>query len=409
MGRLRSGVRDHIERLNAIDLANWHLLVVAGSSVYLSAFVLEVLLDPGGVLVLPEYSFYGTMNAILPLFSSLDERPDCGVSLLPAGPAEGCRLTAATRDRHMSRCPAVQRIRREASGGFRQGASTPGAAGRVNTVLWLTCPTTLGAVYSRDELSEIARVAKNHGLAVVCDEIFAGLGNFGDHLSPAAVDAFEDRFLCIGTTLKGFNFYDGDHVVETELADLGDIFTEDINTFAGAISYCYSRNGAWLADVAEAMENHPFTVTRATFAAELVTRTGQAYFAALSEQYRRDREHALAALSALIAEINRSPAGQARSVLQLMCEPSAGYLVGFTIDRSVAAAFGIQDAAEFAAFLTCFVGVSLDVATGARPLAPIALRFNCSKPLATIDEAVARIRGNLGAAAAGGFGGAKHY
>ena len=259
-------------------------VITAGSSVYLAPHILSALMQPGDTVLVPEFTFYGTLNCILPLFHQMPGTEDCRAEIARTDWSDGGKITVDILERQIAR------------------ADRP-ACSRGPTVLWLASPTNLGAIYSASELKMIAGFAHDHDLTVVCDEAFAGLTNRKPYVSPWAVDAFGDRLVCLGTTSKLFELYDGDHILYTDLAASGDIFTEDVNIWSGCVAYFMTRNTRARQAIWWAIADHPFTLTRAVFSSKIICATPEQHFEARNRDVDRNRDLSCTLISKLSGSI----------------------------------------------------------------------------------------------------------
>lgn len=84
-----------------------------------------------------------------------------------------------------------------------RGAGTPG--GRPARVLILNSPhNPTGRVFTRDELTRIAAVCREHDLIAICDEVYEHLAFDGAHVPLTTIDGMEDRTLTVSSAGKTF-------------------------------------------------------------------------------------------------------------------------------------------------------------------------------------------------------------
>lgn len=77
------------------------------------------------------------------------------------------------------------------------------AIGRRTRAIFLATPNNpTGAVYTRDELSAIAALCRNHDLWLVSDEVYGDLVYGGRHVSPSILPGMAERTITIGSLSK---------------------------------------------------------------------------------------------------------------------------------------------------------------------------------------------------------------
>lgn len=378
--RLRTVAARRFSQVLGVAVHKYEFSVVAGSSVYLSSFVLESLMQPGSTLLVPEFSFYGTLNTILPLFRDRRPRPDCTVRVLPADERHDFKVTAGQLDYTIRACRAS------------------GDRTRAPKVVWITNPTNLGAVYSRDELDSLARVILQHGLFVISDEIFAGLGNHGRHVSLASIDGLAENLVVIGSSSKYMSFYDGDHILNTEIVPLTNLVTENVNILAGGLSYYLTRSEQCSRMIGDRVGGHCFTLRRAFYSAEILEQTPDSYFVENSAGYEQDRDLTLTHLRETTERLVSRPGllrSSDRPVVRPLVEPRTGQFLGLDFDRRVLAHIEITDGAQLAAFFHAHSGLKLENITSGADPGCIALRMNFSTFPDVLREATRRLEDSL--------------
>lgn len=91
-----------------------------------------------------------------------------------------------------------------AENGFHPVAETIAAAVTERTVaIFLATPNNpTGAIYSREELTAIGEICREHDLWLVSDEVYGALTYKREHLSPAALPGLADRTVTISSLSK---------------------------------------------------------------------------------------------------------------------------------------------------------------------------------------------------------------
>jgi aspartate/methionine/tyrosine aminotransferase len=369
LGHLRTLVAERYTEALEYRIPAAQLGLVAGSSVYLSTFVLEALMPPGSVLLVPDFSFYGTLNAILSMHRNQRWRPDSVVRAVPGTAANDYKLSPRALAAAIANDPVPTKV------------------------VWVTNPTNLGAIYSREELDALADVINRYDLYVIGDEFYAGLGSEECHVSLAALPSLAERLVLLCSSSKLVNFYDGDHILHLEQREPVNMLTEDINVFAGGFSFFFTHNQGLAARIWAQIGYHPFTLRRCIYAAALLEHTPIEEFRANSEGSRADRKRASALLDVLVQDLSgtaeQAPHGGA--LVWPLVTPRTGQYFALEFDREKCRRFGIRDAAQLAAFLYAEARVKLEVALSLTDHDLLGLRLNFSVPDEQLQRAFRRL------------------
>lgn len=168
---LKEAIAGKLERENGIRRLDPKTEIVVGGGAHLILFdLMQAFVNPGDEVICarpgsPTYFYYNTvLNGGTPVFVSL--RPERRFKLDPADVA--ARITSRTK------------------------------------IIGLTTPDTpAGAVQERDDLETIARIAIEHDLLVVSDELYEKI-NFGPspHVSIASLDGMAERTITVNGLSK---------------------------------------------------------------------------------------------------------------------------------------------------------------------------------------------------------------
>jgi N-succinyldiaminopimelate aminotransferase len=168
---LRHAVRDHQRRFYDLDFdADTEILVTAGATEAIAASLLA-LCGPGDEVVTfePYYDSYAACIAM----------------------SGATRRVVTLRTPDYAFDPADLRA-----------AITP----RTKLILLNTPHNPTGKVFGRDELDEIARLACEHDLLVVTDEVYEHLVYEGEHIPVATLPGMRERTVTISSGGKTFSF-----------------------------------------------------------------------------------------------------------------------------------------------------------------------------------------------------------
>ncbi|MBN7807815.1 aminotransferase class I/II-fold pyridoxal phosphate-dependent enzyme [Agrobacterium rubi] len=164
---LREAVAELYQRRFGMDVGIDNVIAVAGAQNGLFACA-RCLLDPGDEVLVPE-PMYVSYEATI-------EADGACVVRVPCKPENGFRLDPASlRERITKRTRAI----------FFANPNNP-----------------TGAVSSRADLEEIAKIAIEHDLWVVVDEVYESLVFEGEHVSLASLDGMAERTVSIGSLSK---------------------------------------------------------------------------------------------------------------------------------------------------------------------------------------------------------------
>ncbi|MEO1511629.1 MAG: aminotransferase class I/II-fold pyridoxal phosphate-dependent enzyme, partial [Planctomycetota bacterium] len=103
--------------------------------------------------------------------------------------------------------PRFVPLRRQADGSFRFDPAELRAAvtGRTRAILLNTPHNPTGKVFEREELEQIAAVARDRDLVVISDEVYDRLVFEGEHIPIATLDGMRERTITIGSFGKTFS------------------------------------------------------------------------------------------------------------------------------------------------------------------------------------------------------------
>jgi N-succinyldiaminopimelate aminotransferase len=92
--------------------------------------------------------------------------------------------------------------------GFRPdlGALSAAVTARTRAILLNSPHNPTGAVFSRDEVTSIARIACEHDLLVITDEVYEHLVYSGEHVPIASLPGMRERTVSISSAGKAFSF-----------------------------------------------------------------------------------------------------------------------------------------------------------------------------------------------------------
>jgi N-succinyldiaminopimelate aminotransferase len=168
---LRQAIADHQHRFYGLDYdPASEILVTAGATEAVAAAMLA-LVEPGDEVIAfePYYDSYAASIAM----------------------AGGVRVPVTLRPPGFR--PDLDALR---------AAVTP----RTRAILVNSPHNPTGAVFTRDEMTEIARVAIEHDLLVVTDEVYEHLVYSGEHVPMASLPGMRERTVSISSAGKTFSF-----------------------------------------------------------------------------------------------------------------------------------------------------------------------------------------------------------
>ncbi|HYZ55476.1 MAG TPA: pyridoxal phosphate-dependent aminotransferase [Streptosporangiaceae bacterium] len=168
---LRQAIADHQRRFYGLDYdPAAEVLVTAGATEAIAAALLA-LLEPGDEVIAfePYYDSYAASIAM----------------------AGGIRVPVTLRPP-----------------GFRPdiGALSAAVTARTRAILVNSPHNPTGAVFSREELTAIARIASEHDLLVITDEVYEHLIYTGGHVPMASLPGMRERTVSISSAGKTFSF-----------------------------------------------------------------------------------------------------------------------------------------------------------------------------------------------------------
>ncbi len=143
-----------------------------------------------------------------------------------------------------------------------------------------------GAVLSRDELKLMLDIAKEHGLMIVCDEVYREFIYSGEPLMSALqFEGYEDNVIVIDSVSKRFSACG---------ARVGMLISKNKAFMAQAMKWCQCRLASATVD---------------QMAAAALYSVGSDYFAATREEYKRRRDTMLAGLKKIPGIVCAEPKG----------------------------------------------------------------------------------------------------
>ncbi|QQN65470.1 pyridoxal phosphate-dependent aminotransferase [Bradyrhizobium diazoefficiens] len=219
---------------------------------------------------------------------------------------------------------------------------------RTRAIFLATPNNPTGAVYTRDELSAIAVLCRNHDLWLVSDEVYCGLVYEGRHVSPSVLPGMAERTITIGSLSKSHA------MAGWRLGWM--IGPQELANHAGQVALCSTYGTpSFLQDAAVvALEQFPDGLPQ------------------LQATYRRRRDRLCNWMDAIPA---------------LSCHrPEGGMFVMLDVRATGLSAY------EFAMSLVVEEGVAMLPADGFGESAAGHLRINLGAADAEIDEAAVRLR-----------------